>query len=115
MLALPAIALAWYVHPSPSLETQVEHISLSRSVLVFIITIIWFMWRSRATPSPGLSFTATSSTELGFHIFICTILGIAAVYFVLAFIRFFHYGAPVTSCWRRHMKDIMIDITRLVA
>ncbi|KAF9443767.1 hypothetical protein P691DRAFT_678856 [Macrolepiota fuliginosa MF-IS2] len=96
MLALPAVSLAW-------------------SVLVFLVAIIWFMWRSRANPPPDISFPASSSTELGFRIFTCGLFAAAVVYLILVLMRFFQFGAPMTSRWKRHMKDIVADVARLGA
>ncbi|KXN82386.1 hypothetical protein AN958_02615 [Leucoagaricus sp. SymC.cos] len=88
MLALPAVSLAW-------------------SVIIFMIAIIWYMWRSRANLPPDATLTAPPTTELGFHIATCLSFAVAMVYFVLAVMSSLQYGTPRTGRWEAEIGSLV--------
>lgn len=91
-------------------KCETNPLSFARSVLVFITAIVWFMWRSRANLPSDFPFRATPSTEFGFHVLICAILGIAAIYFILALIRFHQYGTLMTGVWIRRIRKLVAEV-----
>jgi hypothetical protein len=88
MLALPIVTLAWYV---PFSNHFVHEPISSRSMIIFMVAIIWFLWRSSAT-TDTLTLNAPPRTELGFRIVLCIFFVIAMVYLVLAVTKPFHYS-----------------------
>ncbi|KAF5352600.1 hypothetical protein D9756_006335 [Leucocoprinus leucothites] len=88
LLALPVVFLAW-------------------SILIFITAIIWFMWRTRASPPLEFSLPAPPLTESAFRVLTSVFLVIAIIYLVLALSRFFQCGAPMTGHWKREVEKLI--------
>ncbi|KAJ3564440.1 hypothetical protein NP233_g8292 [Leucocoprinus birnbaumii] len=88
MLAMPIVWLAW-------------------SILTFIACIMSFMWRVQANPPSDFVFSATTTTEFAFRVFICGVLGIGVVYGALIMNTFRRYGAQMDEAWQRRVESYL--------
>ncbi|KAF9449703.1 hypothetical protein P691DRAFT_774475 [Macrolepiota fuliginosa MF-IS2] len=91
MLAMPLIWLTW-------------------SIVVFIISIMWFMWRATAPLPDGIVFSASPKTAIGFRIFLCVTLGISIVYGILIFITFQKFGKGMDDKWKDHVEELVEQV-----
>jgi hypothetical protein len=66
-----------------------------------------FMWRARANLPSGFEFSVAPSTELGFRIFVCVVLGLGAVYGALIISAFRRYGSQMDETWTRRVRNFI--------
>ncbi|KAF9441314.1 hypothetical protein P691DRAFT_855674 [Macrolepiota fuliginosa MF-IS2] len=90
MLATPLIWLTW-------------------SMLMFIICIMSFMWRSPANLPDNFSFSISSRAELSFRILVCCVLGLGMIYSALIARTLRQYGSQMDNAWRPRIHDYIRD------
>ncbi|KDR79516.1 hypothetical protein GALMADRAFT_34354, partial [Galerina marginata CBS 339.88] len=88
LLAMPATWLAW-------------------SMILYITTVMAFVWRTSPFPSPSLSSTTTpSETSLQIlvpRIVISLVLTLGLVYFILIALTLRKYGEMMDRAWQRRI------------
>ncbi|KAF9451845.1 hypothetical protein P691DRAFT_723248 [Macrolepiota fuliginosa MF-IS2] len=91
MLAMPVLWLTW-------------------SIIIFIVCIMWFMWRVGTPPPDGtMVFSASPNTALGFRIFLCVTLGIGLFYGGLILFTFNKYGEGLDKKWKVHLTGLLAE------
>lgn len=68
------------------------------------------MWRASAKLPSDYEFPVTPSTEFGFRVFICVVLGTGVTYGILIINTFRHYGTQMDEAWKRRVESFIANV-----